>query len=242
MKKYFLIFFILYHTLQLSYAGFELKSDTANKKHFLKINTSQLLFKDIHLNYEWEYKQNRFLHTGLGYKFGIKNNEYSTEQPLSGITMFVYPIEITAEEWFYGNIGHTWFIRKQYLLSMDFLFRYSYHDPKYEFYWVSIEDYSETKLLSLRKIASGIRCTIGKKIYIYSKSTRKIQSFFEVFAGIGVRYHYKEWTIYAERGGRALINSLIPYSSPKMEYVNSFKPTLHIGVGFGLAWNRKKLL
>lgn len=239
VKKIFFIAFILTLNLQNVFAGSNNSPDSTYLKRSLSVNISQLLFRDIRVSYEWPWKNKRLLSAGIGYKFGIHGNQFSFEKWMNEY-MYLYPVEIREQEWFYITFGNSWYTNRAFLnlfveyISIDFLFRYAYHDPVYYIYQVTKEEASYISLKSLDRVAAGINCTTGKKYFM--KISDKYTSFIEIYAGCGIRYHYKEWITYGRIDGYAEIEDLVLYDTPVKKVSNIFMPTVHFGIHFGLAF------
>lgn len=215
--------------------------DSTYLKRSLSINISQLAFRDVRISYEWPWKNRRLLNAGIGYKFGIHGNQFSFEKWMNDYT-YLYPVERREQEWFYFTFGNSWYINRAFLnlfveyISIDFLFRYAYHDPVYYIWQPHKEEDSSISLKSLERVAAGISCTTGKKYFI--KISDKYSSYIKIYAGFGFRYHYQEILTYARIEGYAEIEDLIPYDTPIKNVYHIYMPTIHMGISFGLAFGK----
>lgn len=242
MKSYcLLIIFGISFSIYCSEAVGLNYSDTI-KIHYLSINISELVFRDVRVMYEWPHNNKYYLKAGLGFKPGIRKNTYTTDQFLSENTMYIFPAEITATEWYYIHLGINKAVKKllynnvgNLYISADLLLRYNYHAPKYDVFWVGLEEKSETKFISLKKMTTGLILTAGEK-KLFQLSSNRYRFFFDFYAGVGLRYAYGERINYAYGQGYVMIDNLQTIDPPEVSVINAIVPTVHLGLRTGIAF------
>ncbi len=234
--RFYILSILLILTWQIIFAQKNKNRDSLFYKNYFNINVFQLSFRDIRVSYEFLIYKNYFIKATCGYKYC---NDDSVMQEW---TMMVVPGIVDAQEWYYAKlgVGHAYkfeyssILYSSYLL-LDFLYRYNTMEPKYRIHEVMKEEASFGSFRSSEMYVYGCNIIFGTKLIIF-KNTSRLNSYLDIYIGLGLRYFDRTTITYAYKDGYVDVEDLIPTGSPDINQETRLMPTIHLGLRFGFAW------